>query len=1001
MLFIRKFLIMLALGLALMGGILVYGLTQVIADNKSWLEDTLSARLHTQVEIGELQLHWRLDGVGFVLSNVRMSGAALHRQTIELREVELGMALFASLEALEPKIGSLAVRGARGTLELPPARLADVLGRMTPGQPLASRGEPLPDELIALISSLRTLSVNDASLVLGGEALPPGAAPVVLDVTFSARRLFRTFKLIGSICPHGESAPTKCHLSINGALRMEAPRTVDGSLQVTVRDLPLPRTPWLYGPLFVDSATGQVSFTVTPQRFAIAIEQFRYRDQDLELQGRAAFSQGTPPGGELLDVDLGIVRANVSAAINYIPVATVPPPVMAWLRSGLHGGYLSSGSIRIKGHLADIPRHDGGDNLFSIVLGVKNAELQFDPRWPAVSNLAATIRIGPDRLGVSIDAGRSGAVEMRKASTVAIDFHDPQQRLHLLLHLAADSAAAQTYLRRSPLATALEGWAGKVVFSHTPFTLKLALGLAAADQKIPLMGALLLDGASFAYKGGAQALGGISGTVDFTEDSLKGHEISARYGGMPLIISMGIDSFAHSEPFKANISGTFHSRDATALMPEALAGLVQGSTPFRASVVVTSERSGVCSSIRLDSPLTGLALELPNVYHKPADRAAALQLIAAIDTQGRMVLDLDFDQAWKGHLSSGPDFDFLQGFSGYFLPRSTSASALARRGALVIDSPRIKGFMTREKAHGGRLLLDFSRVEIGEAAAMALPKTLPAPLPEGGALHPAIFAPLKFKIKELRYNGARIDDLEGLFSGTSAALLMNAVTLTIDRSRFSIHEAALTQTGSGVNTRLKGELHSANLGKLMSSLGMFADLRGLAGTMNFSLAWPGYTWLDTKQAMVGSIDLDLAAGSIQGGNSIPTRILNLITLNLPQTLHKDLEINTIKGRLVLDKGLMTTDKFNINMPGAAIETKGQLNLIDETIDSRVAITLDITRLLKIGLTFAINPILGGLYWWKANPEEIAMVDRLTRHSYQVTGPWKEPQVKILPIIKIP
>ena len=978
-----SFLALLFAALVLLFAILLYNVSSIITDNKPFVEQTLAEKLQARVAIGHLGMHWGLEGAVFVLDDVKITSTQPMLHDLSLERVDMGLDLFSSLFALTPQISSLDLHGIALHVAASSTTFLATLRKST--ESLGGSGQQ-DSNFLAFLSSLRRFAISDATLFLQSD---DGTQLAPLDLSFQAHRIFGTVDLLGKICPQGTNRA--CYLVAKGSVTSHSSGDLEGEMALSGDDLLVPLTPLFPESWHANHLFAHILFKRVQGLCDLKVSDIQYSDPDLDLRGEVALVQEAPPRGGRLDLDLKLPRANAAKAGRYIPADILPGSLIRWLHSAITDGTIVDGAIRIKGELQDIPLHDGTNNLFAIRLGLKQGRLKFDPAWPEVG---AVIEISPKSLAISVSEGRSQGVDIAKGQVTLADFADPTKRLLLDLHLGASSNEAQSYFNNSPLAASLGAVAPKLAMKQNRFILHLELPLG-LDLATAMSGTVQLDGTELAYRGTDLGLTDIRGKINFSHDAIDARGIKAVFLGMPIAFDLADESFAQQKPIFVKLKGDCSTLAlGSAFAPWALK-LIDGTTPFTANLVLTLGKGGLTTNLDMRASMEGVAIHIPQIYDKESRAAAPLRLLATIDGEKRATINAVLADTLVLNCSSQADFDFLSRPTGSFYRKPSPAAKTALTGFLI-DTPRIKGTISRAAGKGGKLLLDFTHIAIDTP-----PKETVADQEDpgdNGSFTP--FGETQVTILDLCYHDLHLQHLSGGVTGSAHGISLHPLAFTLDDSRFNFDKAVYEKGAAGMTTALEGSLDTKSLGSLLKSQDIFADLRGLAGKVRFALHWPKSPWSYDRRTLAGMLDIDLADGKLKNSNSILNRIINLLTLNLQQTLGSDLEIKNVKGRLDLANALISTDGFIIDLTGARTEAHGKVNLVDETIDSKVAMSIDISRLIKIGIAFVINPVVGGLYWWKGNPASIPLIDNLTRHSYTIKGPWQKPEVTMLPLIKL-
>ena len=232
----------------------------------------------------------------------------------------------------------------------------------------------------------------------------------------------------------------------------------------------------------------------------------------------------------------------------------------------------------------------------------------------------------------------------------------------------------------------------------------------------------------------------------------------------------------------------------------------------------------------------------------------------------------------------------------------------------------------------------------------------------------------------------------------------------LDKLSITNSDASLNATG---NWRLEGpdrgltvdaNANFVDLGKFMNRIGFEKMVSGGEGTAKGKATWRNLPWKHNVADIAGEVDIALDKGRFMHVNSRTARLLELLSLQSLQRLAR-LDVNptnllrdgfpfdTIRGRVKMADGQMTTEGYKINGPVAAIMLAGGVNVIRERWDLKAVVipNLDASGAAMV-TALAVNPLIGlGAFltqWLLKQPLARAMT-----MEYSVTGNWDDPQVE--------
>jgi uncharacterized protein (TIGR02099 family) len=212
--------------------------------------------------------------------------------------------------------------------------------------------------------------------------------------------------------------------------------------------------------------------------------------------------------------------------------------------------------------------------------------------------------------------------------------------------------------------------------------------------------------------------------------------------------------------------------------------------------------------------------------------------------------------------------------------------------------------------------------------------------------------------------------------------------------------AAALQSRTVMNLKVE----ASNLNALMSQFGHGDQIRGGTGKLEGKLSWPGHAFDFATVNLSGNFKFEGTNGAFTKVEAGPGKLLGLISLqSLPRRITLDFRdifsngfaFDRVGGDVQIDRGVMSTQNFEIVGPAAEVKMTGDITLPTEraNLTFTVAPKLDETVALSAGL-FTLNPLVGVVVYVGqkviGNPFE-----KLFSFKYAVSGTWDNPEVERL------
>lgn len=211
-----------------------------------------------------------------------------------------------------------------------------------------------------------------------------------------------------------------------------------------------------------------------------------------------------------------------------------------------------------------------------------------------------------------------------------------------------------------------------------------------------------------------------------------------------------------------------------------------------------------------------------------------------------------------------------------------------------------------------------------------------------------------------------------------------------------------TYDGSSHHSYLDGVIQVDDIAEVLLANGYAASLESSSGRFDARLDWPGSPVFLRAEDLSGDLVLKVEDGRFLQGSGGPGALKLISIINLDaimrrlrfsdDLLRRGLAYEEITGNLSLDTGVVTiNDQLVITGPSSVYQISGTLDLVQQTIDGQMYITLPLSGNIPwLGLLGAIsgtlNPSLAiGAYLFERIFGE--QVDSLTTALYRLQGPW--------------
>jgi uncharacterized protein YhdP len=343
------------------------------------------------------------------------------------------------------------------------------------------------------------------------------------------------------------------------------------------------------------------------------------------------------------------------------------------------------------------------------------------------------------------------------------------------------------------------------------------------------------------------------------------------------------------------------------------------------------------------------------------------------------VVNVDFGRFELGRLS----------FDNILIQGSPTASGWSGK----IDSPQIKGRIELPKnLKKGAIRLDLDHYSVDSD------NSNEGKSPSFNTFDPRNLPPLQVTGKSLLFNGINLGSFDLQTSSLKRGVSFDRVEVNSGWFKFKATGSWLVNKAIPDNA-MNFKMETADLGKLMESLGFTPNIKNAPGHFEGDLQWPGSP-ADIKNLwLTGHIDLKLRKGKfvdIEPGAGRIFGLLNLgalhrrLTLDFSDFFGKGLSFDKIEGSFNLDNGNAYTQDLSIEGPTGIIEVSGRTGLVSRDFDQLVTVIPDVSGTISTVGAILTGPLTGAALYTinkiagkKINP---------VKTQYQVVGPWDKPEI---------
>lgn len=279
-------------------------------------------------------------------------------------------------------------------------------------------------------------------------------------------------------------------------------------------------------------------------------------------------------------------------------------------------------------------------------------------------------------------------------------------------------------------------------------------------------------------------------------------------------------------------------------------------------------------------------------------------------------------------------------------------------------------------------------------------------------MHPSQIPNLNLRVDNLSVGKVQVGDVTLKSESTTEKWKVDYCQITSPVYQFNVQGEWLQK--ENVNqTNLDVKLNITNLAKTLERWNVTPAVHAKKGYMEFHGGWKKSLYQFSLASLKGTMYLQLKNGrithlsketeerlglgkllSILSLQTIPRRL----QLDFSDLAHQGYSFDIFQGNFVVNKGIMGTQDSYLDGPVAYASMKGDLDLVKHTYDLSLKISPHITASLPVVATIAGGPV-AGVAAWVANKIINQSMQKISAYSYKISGPWDEPVVQQLGMVK--
>lgn len=712
-------------------------------------------------------------------------------------------------------------------------------------------------------------------------------------------------------------------------------RVAEGRIILNLNSSTLPYKNMFRTPLEISNANCALTWRYRDQNWELASEGLEVKAKSLWLNGDFRY-QHPAKGPPWLSILAGIRLYNCKDAWRYFPEPIMGKPLVDYLSKGIQDGQVENATLIYEGDPQHFPYHKN-EGLFEMLIPLRHSTFQFQPGWPALTDLAIDLDFINDGLKMQTAHVNLNKVEGKNISAVIQNYF--KKRLLIDAELMGSGTDLYDYFKKTPLSHSLGAVLDKWQLDGN-INGRLHLDIPLDSKQVKAAGEVTLHNNSLRAKLLGSELHQISGKFRFENNKLQSDTLSAQWFGQP--ISLNLNAQQGTFDYKVYINLKADWEPAKFLnFPVDLTSKCFGSIYWQSRIAITLPHEGrVNYNIGIAADLTKISSHLPAPLNKPAGRTLPLRIKIS---GGLNNFTLTAGTSRRSYFNSKWFLTkkYVRLMHAIWKETSTITPPLPTKNSLIFNIPALDGDQWLA-------LLTSALKGPGGWNSFIFPDTMILKTPQlilFGQVWNNLTLSVKQKIDRMQIN-AKGDEINGnlqlanrgpwranitylsynpkFLNGKSAPAAVNQKVERISLPNYltlilrckscwllgqdyGAVKANLTQYGDrlildcglidtskarvsasgewkrgiqGVRSSLKGKLLGSEFNALASFLGITMPLKGGPYNVDFDLYWQGQPWKPKVDTLRGVLQVKIGKGKIDSiGGSRARQLLRLVSFD--------------------------------------------------------------------------------------------------------------------------
>ncbi|WP_284144498.1 YhdP family protein, partial [Serratia marcescens] len=349
----------------------------------------------------------------------------------------------------------------------------------------------------------------------------------------------------------------------------------NGRLTLGLAGSTLPYGDMFRAPLEISSARGALTWRYNDQGWELASQGLDVKAKSLWVNGDFRYQQPAK-GDPWLNILAGIRLYDGAEAWRYFPEPLMGKHLVDYLSGAIQGGQVDNATLIYSGDPQHFP-YRKNEGQFEVFVPLRHATFQFQPGWPALTDLAIDLDFANEGLWMHAPQTRLGKVAGKNISAVIPDYL--KERLLIDAEVAGAGSDVHDYFMQTPLHDSL-GAALDQLQIGGDVSGRLHLDIPLDGEQVRATGEVALNNNSLLIKPLDSELQKLSGKFRFDNGNLQSDPLSATWFGQPVAVNFTTQEGERDYKVNVGLKGDWQPGKFPGLPKEA-ADALSGSAPWQ------------------------------------------------------------------------------------------------------------------------------------------------------------------------------------------------------------------------------------------------------------------------------------------------------------------------------------------------------------------------------------------------------------------------------------